>query len=104
MLEPSSHVGVIPASFDWSDVGSWRALSDLHAADDAGNIVVGQHIGQQSTNLIVYSPDKLVATIGVSDLIIVQTDDVILICDKNQDQDVKNFVDLLHQQGQTEYL
>lgn len=104
VLEPSSHVGVIPASFDWNDVGSWRALSDLHAPDHTGNVVIGQHVGQQSTDLIVYSPNKLVATIGVSDLIIVQTNDVVLICHKDHDQDVKAFVERLHQQGQTEYL
>jgi len=52
----------------------------------------------------VYSPDQLVATVGVSNLIIVQTDDVLLICDKERDQDVKNFIEMLKQQGQTDYL
>jgi mannose-1-phosphate guanylyltransferase len=104
ILEKSDHVGVIPASFDWSDVGSWRALTDLHATDGDGNIIVGDHVGQDSANLIVYSPDKLVATVGVSNLIIVQTDDVLLICDKERDQDVKNFIEMLKQQGQTDYL
>jgi mannose-1-phosphate guanylyltransferase len=104
VLEKSDHVGVIPASFDWSDVGSWRALTDLHATDGDGNIIVGNHVGQDSANLIVYSPDKLIATVGVSNLIIVQTDDVLLICDKERDQDVKNFIEILKQQGQTDYL
>lgn len=104
VLEKSDHVGVIPASFDWSDVGSWRALTDLHPTDGNGNVIVGNHVGQDSANLIVYSPDKLVATVGVSNLIIVQTDDVLLICDKERDQDVKNFIEMLKQQGQTDYL
>jgi mannose-1-phosphate guanylyltransferase len=104
VLEKSDHVGVVPASFDWSDVGSWRALADLHATDGDGSVIVGNHVGQDSSNLIVYSPDKLVATVGVSNLIIVQTDDVLLICDKERDQDVKNFIDMLKQQEQTDYL
>ena len=104
VLEQSDRVGVVPASFDWSDVGSWRALTDLHATDDDGSVIVGNHLGQDSTDLIVYSPDKLVATVGVSNLIIVQTDDVLLICDKERDQDVKIFIDRLKQQGQTDYL
>jgi mannose-1-phosphate guanylyltransferase len=104
VLEQSSHVGVVPVTWAWSDVGSWRSLSDLHPADTEGNVVVGQHLGQGSTNLIVYSPDKLVATIGLSNLIIVQTDDMVLICDKNHDQEVKEFVAMLQQRGQTQYL
>jgi mannose-1-phosphate guanylyltransferase len=85
-------------------VGSWRSLSDLHPADADGNVVVGRHLGKGSKHLIVYSPDKLVATIGLANLIIVQTDDVLLICDKEHDQDVKDFVTMLQQQGQTQYL
>jgi mannose-1-phosphate guanylyltransferase/mannose-6-phosphate isomerase len=104
VLEHSTNVGVVPVSWAWSDVGSWRSLSDLHPADADGNVVVGQHLGKGSHHLIVYSPDKLVATIGLSDLIIVQTDDVLLICDKEHDQDVKDFVTMLQQQGQTRYL
>ncbi len=104
VLERSAHVGVVPVSWAWSDVGSWRSLSDLHPADAEGNVVVGQHLGQGSTDLIVYSPDKLVATIGLSNLIIVQTDDMVLICDKEHDQDVRNFVTMLQRRGQTQYL
>jgi len=65
---------------------------------------VGQHIGRDSTGLIVYSPDRLVATIGVSDLIIVQTDNVLLICPKDRDQEVREIVQFLQQRGDTTYL
>ena len=104
VLEHSAHVGVVPVSWAWSDVGSWRSLGDLHPADAEGNVVVGQHLGQGSSNLIIYSPNKAVATIGLSDLIIVQTDDVILICDKERDQEIRDFITMLQQQGQTQYL
>src|SRR5262249_60056535 len=93
-----------PVTWAWSDVGSWRALTDLHPQDSAGNVVVGQHIGRESTGLIVYSPERLVATIGVSDLIIVQTDDVLLICPKDRDQEVREIVQFLQQHGPTTYL
>ena len=104
VLEKSSRVGVLPVTWAWSDVGSWRALTDLHTPDSAGNIVVGQHIGRDATGLIVYSPERLVATIGVSDLIIVQTGDVLLICSKDRDQEVRDIVQLLQQRGHTAYL
>ncbi len=104
VCERSKHVGVVPVSWAWSDVGSWRSLADLHPANAEGNVVIGEHLGQASTNLIVYSPDKLVATVGLSNLIIVQTDDVLLICDKDHDQDVKQFVTMLQERGQTQYL
>jgi mannose-1-phosphate guanylyltransferase len=104
VLEKSSRVGVLPVTWGWSDVGSWRALADLHAQDSAGNIVVGQHIGRDSTGLIVYSPERLVVTIGVSDVVIVQTGDVLLICPKDRDQEVRELVQILQQRGQTTYL
>jgi mannose-1-phosphate guanylyltransferase len=104
VLEHSSRVGVLPVEWAWSDVGSWRALADLRPADEAGNTVVGNHLGHGSTNLVVYSPEKLVATVGVHDLIIVTTDDAVLICHKDQDQDVRELVKMLQQRGQTEYL
>jgi mannose-1-phosphate guanylyltransferase len=104
VLERSSRVGVLPVDWAWSDVGSWRALAELGTADNHGNTVVGKHLGHDSTNLVVYSPDKLIATVGVHDLIIVATDDAVLICPKERDQDVRELVKLLQQHGQTEYL
>jgi mannose-1-phosphate guanylyltransferase len=104
ILEHSSRVAVLPVEFAWSDVGSWRTLADFCPADTDGNTVVGQHLGYNSSNLIVYSPDKLVATVGVHDLIIVHTDDALLICPKDRDQDVRELVKMLQERRQTEYL
>jgi mannose-1-phosphate guanylyltransferase len=104
VLEKSTRVGVLPVTWAWSDVGSWRALADLHPPNESGNIALGQHIGRDTTGVIVYSPERLVATIGVSDLIIVQTDDVLLICAKDRDQEVRDIVQHLQQQGRTTYL
>lgn len=104
VLERSARVGVLPVTFAWSDVGSWRALADLHPADSAGNVVVGQHLGRDTTGLVVYSPDKLIATIGLTNLIVVHTDDVVLICDKERDQEIRDLVAMLQQRGQTDHL
>jgi mannose-1-phosphate guanylyltransferase len=104
ILEHSSRVGVLPVSFPWSDVGSWRSLADLHPPDNDGNVVVGHHLGRDSSGLVIYSPDTLVATIGLSDLIIVHTDDALLICPKDRDQEVRDLVKALQQHGRTEYL
>jgi mannose-1-phosphate guanylyltransferase len=104
VLEKSSQVGVLPVTWAWSDLGSWRALTELHPPDEAGNVAVGQHIGRETTGVIVYSPGRLVTTIGVSDLIIVQTDDVLLICSKDRDQEVRDIVQFLQQRGHTTYL
>lgn len=104
VLEPSSRVGVLPVTWAWSDVGSWRALADLHPADRDGNVTVGHHLAQRTTNTIVYSTDRLVVTLGVSDLIIVQTDDVVLVCRKDQDQTVRDVVQQLQQRGMTTLL
>jgi mannose-1-phosphate guanylyltransferase len=104
VLEHSSRVGVLPVTFAWSDVGSWRSLGDLHSPDHHGNVVLGSHLGRDSTGLVIYSPNKLVATIGLTDLIIVQTDDVLLICPKGRDQEVRDLVETLRQGQQTEYL
>lgn len=104
VLEHSSRVGVLPVTFAWSDVGSWRSLADLRLPDSDGNVVIGQHLGRDSTGLIVYSPDALTATIGLSDLIIVRLHDALLICPKDRDQEVRDLVDMLRQHGQTDYL
>ncbi|MGE3538246.1 MAG: mannose-1-phosphate guanylyltransferase [Candidatus Tectimicrobiota bacterium] len=104
VLEQSARVGVLPVQWAWSDVGSWRALADLHPPDGAQNVVLGQHLGRDTTGSIIYSPAKLVVTIGVSDLIVVQTDDVLLICPKERDQEVRDIVQRLQQAGGTQYL
>ncbi|MGQ4809680.1 Mannose-1-phosphate guanylyltransferase RfbM [Candidatus Entotheonellaceae bacterium PAL068K] len=104
ILERSARVGVLPVTWAWSDVGSWRNLADLHPPDPHDNVVVGHHLIHDSTGLVIYSPDKLVATIGLTDLIIVQTDDTVLVCPKDRDQEVRDLVKALQQRGQTKHL
>jgi mannose-1-phosphate guanylyltransferase len=99
VMEKAQDVVVIPAEMGWSDVGSWASLGDLLPADDDGNVVVGTHLGLETTGSLIYSPKRLVATVGVEDLIVVETDDVILVCRRDRAEDVKALVDKLEKEG-----
>lgn len=106
VMEKAERMAVIPVDFGWSDVGSWSALYDVLDQDEYGNITKGgipHRIDIKSSNTLVFS-DKMVVTIGVDDLIIVQTDDAILICHKERSQDVKKVVEQLKEQQLSQYL
>ena len=103
IMENAKDVAVIPVDIGWSDVGSWASLLDILEPDENGNVVIdGDHLSVDSTGLLINSK-KLVATIGVSNLVIVDTDDVLMICPRDKSQDVKKIVEKLQKQ-KTEYL
>lgn len=104
IMEKSTDVLVISAEFGWNDVGSWDNLGVLYDEDKNGNVVAADHIGIDTTNSIIYGKKRLITTIGVDNLIVVETDDAILVCDKNRAQDVKKIVDELKERGETEFL
>lgn len=104
VLEKSKEIKVILGAFGWNDVGSWETLDALHDKDENGNIIIGNHINIETKNCISYAKKRLIATIGVENLIIVETEDAILICDKNHAQDVKKVSDILVNTNQTKYL
>ncbi len=93
---------VIPLSAGWSDVGSWDALWQVLPKDGAGNVLQGDVLLQNCTNTLVVSEGRLVACVGVSDLIVVETADAVLVAHKDKTQDVKKIVDSLKQQGRPE--
>ena len=96
VMEHHANVLVIEAPFEWDDIGSWQALSRLFPTDANNNTVVGKHVGIQTTNSIIQSSkDHLVATIGVSDLIIVHTEDATLVANKQEEESVRKLVRLL---------
>ena len=95
---------VIPGDFGWSDIGSWDEVYRLSGRDERGNSVTGKVIQKDTTNSYIYSPDKVVATIGVEDLIIVNTPDALLICKRGKSQDVKEISDYLKRKQMNEYL
>jgi mannose-1-phosphate guanylyltransferase len=104
VMERARDVWVVPADIGWSDVGSWRALAELLTADAQGNVVIGEQRGIDTSGCFIHSPNKLVATIGLTDLVVVETDDVLLICPKERDQDVRRLVELLEREGRQDLI
>lgn len=104
IMESAERVAVIPAaSLGWSDVGSWDSLFDLLKSDEHGNIVMGgEHIGLETRKSLIYvnQEHRLIVTIGVEDLVVVDTGDVLLVCNKDQAQRVRQVVNQLKQNGQ----
>ena len=104
IMERSDDVLVIPGDFGWNDVGSWDALGALYEPDENGNIIKGEQINIDTENSILFSDKRLIATIGLKDIIVVETDDAVLVCSKNRSQDVKKIVEKLQEQGKEEYI
>jgi mannose-1-phosphate guanylyltransferase len=106
VMERAEAVTVIPASFGWSDVGSWSALPEVIAADYDGNVAINTDglIAIDARDSLVYGGGKLTALIGVENLIVVDTPDALLVCHTDRAQDVKKVVESLQQQGLKGYL
>ena len=104
IMEKADNVAVIPLEAGWNDVGSWAALLDLMDHDDSNNVVHGNHIGVETEASLIYSTKRLVATIGLENMIVIDTDDALLICPKDRAQDVKKIVDELKRRQANEYL
>jgi len=104
VLERTSNLLVVGATFEWHDLGSWADLHDILEQDEAGNFVEGESVLIDSKNCMIHSPNKLVAAVGLEDMVVIETDDAILICPKARSQDVKLIVDRLKQMGKTQYL
>ena len=95
VMERADNTAVVASDFGWSDIGSWKAISELYESDEAGNRVRGKAIMVGSTDCFVQSGDRVVAAVGVNDLVIVDTGDAVLVADRNQAQDVKQVVEQL---------
>ena len=104
VMEKTKDAVVVPMDAGWSDIGSWSSLSELSQQDDNGNTVIGDAKLLASENSYVRSEDKLVATIGVNDLVIVSTKDAVLVASKNAAQDVKQITQELMNEARSEWL
>ena len=102
VMEKASNIYVI-RGVGWSDVGSWTTLVPT-SMDENGNASASYHVALDTRGCIVHSPKRLVATLGVSDLVIVETDDVSFICSKERVQDVKKVLQKLREQGLEHYM
>lgn len=104
IMERSDDVVVVPGEFGWNDVGSWDVLGAIYDTDEQGNIKRGETITINTENSVVYSEDKLIATVGIKDLIVVSTEDAVMVCKKENAQDVKLIVEKLKEEGKKQYL
>jgi mannose-1-phosphate guanylyltransferase len=104
IMEKAKNVYVIPGDFGWSDIGTWSSLEQVTEADSDGNLVSGNHVGLNTENCVVRSSGRLVATVGVSNLVIVETDDAVLVCTKEQAQRVREVVAHLESESREDVL
>ncbi len=94
-MERSDRCAVVVSDFGWSDIGSWKAISELYEGDEAGNRIRGKAVMVESQDCFVQGDKRLVAAVGVSELVIVDTGDAVLVADRNKAQDVKHVVNQL---------
>jgi len=105
IMERTRKILVIPASFDWADVGHWRAVKDILARQPGDNVIRGKHLSIDSRNNLIYSyTGKLIATADVNDMIIIDMEDCLLVCSKERAQDVKKIVEQLEKKKMKKYL
>ena len=99
IMEKSEKVYVMEGDFGWSDVGSWETVYELNKKDNDENALVGDTYVNDVKNSYIYSPEKFTAVIGVENLLVINTDDALLVCKREQAQEVKKIVDNLNREG-----
>lgn len=105
--EKIDNLVIVPGNFGWSDVGDWKVIYDTHKKDSQGNVVVNkdeEYLNIESRNCLIESNGRLVVTIGLDNIVIVDTPDALLICHKDRTQDVKKAVEKLKEEQKEEYL
>jgi mannose-1-phosphate guanylyltransferase len=104
IMEHAQDVVVVPADVGWSDVGSWSSVSDQHQSDPSGNVLEGEHVVVDCEDMYIRSSGRLVAAVGLHGMVVIETDDAVLVCPKDRVQDVKRIVERLKQEGRESYL
>jgi len=104
VMEKSDKIALVKLESDWNDLGSWKSIYDVSVKDSDGNVKIGHVLDEGSKNSLMYSSSKLVATIGLEDTVIVETEDAILACKADRTQDVKKVFDTLKKQNDNTHL
>jgi len=104
VLEKTDRLYLVPATFDWLDVGSWAELLEMLPSDENGNSIDGESAVIDTTGSLLSAPGKLVAAIGIENLIVIDTEQALLVLPRSRAQDVKKIVEMLRQAGKTGYL
>lgn len=105
IVEQLEKVSLIPADLGWNDIGSWQVLQEIMASLSGKDVIErGNHLGLDNKNCLVYAQDRLIATVGLENIVVVDTPDATLICNKNRSQEVKKIIDKLKEKGMGKYL
>lgn len=105
ILEHAKNIYVIPASIGWSDLGSWASLHEVKEPDEDGNVVIGDHLGLDTHNCLIHAEQgRLITTVGVDNLIIVDAGDALLVLPQGRAQDIKHLLEELKKEGKTRFL
>lgn len=104
VMEKDQQVAVVPLQAGWNDIGSWSALWDVSPKDAQGNVTKGDVITTDCRDSLIYSTHRLVAGVGIEDLMVIETKDAVLVARKDMDQSVKKIVETLKQQQRSEHL
>ena len=104
VMEKSDNILALTGDFGWDDVGSWNAVGRLSAADEAGNAIEGNVVTVDTHNSIIRGGKRLIAAVGLSDVVIVETEDALLVCDKSQTGRIKEVISRLKQAGDEAFL
>jgi mannose-1-phosphate guanylyltransferase len=105
IMEKAAKAAVVPVDVGWNDVGSWAAIYEINRADEQQNVVLQtEHIGVDTRGALIQGNNRLIATIGLENIVIVDTDDALLVCARDKVQDIKKVVTWLQEQGRTELL
>jgi len=104
IMEKADSIYTVPGSFGWDDAGSWLAVGRINSLDGNGNYFDGDVLAVDTFNTTVCGGERLIAAVGIDNAIIVDTDDVLLICSKNKTQDVKEVIRLLKEKNRVEFL
>lgn len=104
--EKAKNLVVIPGDFGWSDIGDWKVIYDTQKKDLEGNVIFPgtDYLGVDTKDSLIYGNGRLISVIGLKDIVVVDTGDVILICNKSKTQDVKKAVEILKQSKKERYL
>lgn len=104
IMEKAKNIFILAGTFGWDDVGSWLAVGRIKAGDELGNVIDGNVVMVETKNTIIQGTQKLIAAVGLEDLVVVDTEDALLICDKNSTGDIKKVLERLREKNQTKYL
>ncbi|MDE5569805.1 MAG: NTP transferase domain-containing protein [Ruminococcus sp.] len=104
IMEKADNIYTIPGNFGWDDVGSWLAVERINDTDDDSNYIDGNVIAEDTRHVTICGGKRLIAAVGIEDIIIVDTEDAVLVCSKNSTQDVKKIIARLKEQGRNDLI